>query len=62
MVHLNEETFHNNDVKSSTLLFQTYNSIPEKLILEPYLMELDLPFMISSLKKSVSILCYANKK
>lgn len=62
MIQLNEETFHSNDVKTSTLLLQFFNSEPKKLILEPYLMKLDVPFRISSLKKSVSILCYDIKK
>jgi len=50
---LNEETLHNNDIKDSILSLQTLNSVPERIVLEPYRTEINLPYMVSSLKKSV---------
>lgn len=56
-----EEKLHedeNNIAKNSMLPLQSLNSVSEKLVLEPYEMEIDFRFMISSLKKSVSVFNY----
>jgi len=55
ILHLKEEVFHENCIKNSILTFQTVNSLPKRPVLEPYQMEINFPYMISSLKTSVSI-------
>jgi len=55
ILRLKEEVFHENYNKNSILTFQTVHSLPKRLILEPYQMEINFPYMISSLKTSVSI-------
>lgn len=52
---LKEEVFHENCNKTSILTFKTIDSLPKRLVLEPYQMEINFPYMISSLKTSVSI-------
>lgn len=56
-LHLNKETLYDVvlDTKTSYFSFQNVISVPEKLILEPYQIDINLPYMISSIKKSVSI-------
>lgn len=51
---LNEEMLHNSDINDSLLSLQTLNTVPGRIVLKPYQMEINLPYMISSLKKSVS--------
>lgn len=55
ILHLKEEVFHENYNKNSILTFQTVHSLPKRLVLEPYQMEINFPYIISSLKTSVSI-------
>jgi len=55
---LNEETLHNSDIKDSILSLKTLNSVCKRIVLKPYRMEINLPYMISSLKKSVSAFVY----
>ncbi|XP_060876049.1 enhanced level of genomic instability 1 [Metopolophium dirhodum] len=50
---LKEEVFHENCNKNSILTFKTVHSLPKRLVLEPYQMEINFPYMISSLKTSV---------
>lgn len=52
---LKEEVFLDNCNKNSILTFKTVQSLPKRLVLEPYQMEINFPYMISSLKTSVSI-------
>lgn len=52
---LNEETLNIDEIKNSMILFQSSSSKSVRLKLEPHHMEINLPYMISSLKKSVSI-------
>jgi len=54
MLCLNEETLHNSDINDSILSLQTLNSVSQQIVLEPYQMNINLPYMISSLKNSVS--------
>ncbi|XP_027838842.2 enhanced level of genomic instability 1 [Aphis gossypii] len=53
ILHLKEEVFHENYNKNSFLTFQTVQSLPKRLVLEPYQMEINFPYMVSSLKTSV---------
>lgn len=55
MLRLSEETLHDSAIKNSMLSFQTLMSESERLVLEPYQMEINFPYIISSLKKAVSI-------
>uniref|UniRef100_A0A2H8TIW1 ATPase family AAA domain-containing protein 5 n=1 Tax=Melanaphis sacchari TaxID=742174 RepID=A0A2H8TIW1_9HEMI len=53
ILNLKEEVFHENCIKNSILTFQTVLSLPNRLVLEPYQMEINFPLMISSIKTSV---------
>ncbi|XP_008183276.1 ATPase family AAA domain-containing protein 5 [Acyrthosiphon pisum] len=53
ILYLKEEVFHDNCNKNSILTFKTVHSLPKRLVLEPYQMEINFPYMISSLKTSV---------
>jgi len=55
ILHLKDEIFHENCNKNSILTFQTVHSLPKRLVLEPYQMEINFQYMISSIKTSVSI-------
>jgi len=55
ILHLKEEVFHENCNANSIIKFQTGHSPLKRLVLEPYQMEINFPYMISSLKTSVSI-------
>lgn len=55
MLRLNKETLYDNSIKNVMLSFQTLNTIPERIVLEPYQMEINIPYMVSSLKKSVRV-------
>lgn len=52
---LTKEILHDNNIKNLMFSFQTPNSISKRLVLKPYQMEIHLPSMVSSFKKSVSI-------
>ncbi|VVC37805.1 Hypothetical protein CINCED_3A009021 [Cinara cedri] len=52
MLSLNEEMLYNDGIKNSTILFQSSSSKTERLVLEPHHMEINLPYMITCLKKS----------
>ncbi|XP_060852289.1 uncharacterized protein LOC132930431 [Rhopalosiphum padi] len=53
ILHLKDEIFHENCNKNSILTFQTVHSLPKRLVLEPYQMEINFQYMISSIKTSV---------
>lgn len=52
---LTKEILHDYNIKNLMFSFQTPNSVSKRLVLNPYQMEIHLPSMISSFKKSVSI-------
>jgi len=54
VLHLKDETFHNSDIKNSMFFVQTSNVMHKPLVLEPYQMEINIPYMIASLKKTVN--------
>lgn len=56
MLHLNEETLYDDNIQNSMLSLKILNTKPKRLVLKPYENEIHLPYMISSLKKAVSIL------
>lgn len=53
ILRLEEEVFRENCHKNSILKFQNAHSLPKRPVLEPYQMEINFPYMISSLKMSV---------
>lgn len=55
MLRLNKEALYDNNIKNVMLSFQTLNTISERIVLEPYQMEINIPYMVSSLKKSVRV-------
>jgi len=59
-LYLKEEILHHKSIKNSMLVFQTTNPVFEQLVLEPYQVEINLPYMISSFRKSVCINGYLN--
>lgn len=55
---LNKETLYVDELKNSLVLFQSSSSKPERLILKSQHVEINFPYMISSIKKSVSVYNY----